>query len=156
MKANEALKPTEVLEMTPPEAAQSRSFFIIVRGSTALALGCMAAVLEALRRDADGFTIHVSAGTFVAFAAGFAAGLYFWKMAARSLLAARVGIALLLLAGLGGFLYPLRFVPSDKRADIATGLFVAACAVSTGAVLLWKMKRFFDKDAAAAETEKVN
>jgi protein-S-isoprenylcysteine O-methyltransferase Ste14 len=152
MKADEALKTTEV--MPQPEAALSRGFYKIVRGSTALALGCMAAAVQAVGRSAAGFTFQVSVWTFVAFAVGLAAGLLYWRLAARSLLAVRLGTTLLVLAGVGGFLYPLRFVPADKLADIAIGLGMAVCAVSMGAFLLWKLKRFFDKDNAAVEIKK--
>jgi hypothetical protein len=39
-------------------------------------------------------------------------------------------------------------------ADIAIGLGLAVCALSMVAFLLWRMKRFFDKDNAAVETKK--
>jgi hypothetical protein len=156
MKANEALKPVEMQTMPQPEATLGRALFKIVLGSTALALGCMAATLQSLQRGASGFTFHVSLGTIAAFALGMAAGLLYWKLAAGSLLAVRLGTAFLLLAGVGGFLYPLRFVRADKMSEIAIGLAFATCAISTVALMLWKMKRFFDADAAAVETDKVN
>jgi hypothetical protein len=154
MKAKEALNITEVEMMPQPEAALSGGFYKIVLGSTAVALGCMAAAAEALRRNAGGFAFQVSVWTFVAFAAGLAAGLFYWKLAAGGLLAVRVGTAFLVLTGIGGFLYPLRFVQSDKMADIAIGLAMAVCAISMGSFVLWKMKRFFDADNAAVETRK--
>jgi hypothetical protein len=154
MNASKALKPISVYEAPEPDSALSRAFLKIVIGSTALGLGCLAAAVEALRQDTGGFAFHVSAGTFVAFAVGLAAGLYYWKLAAKSPLAARVATAFLVLAGIGGFLYPLRFVPSDKMGEIATGLGVAACAISIGAVLLWRLKLFFDADDAAVQTKK--
>jgi hypothetical protein len=155
MKATNALRPTEVQETPQQEHPLDRGFLKIVRGATALALGCMAAAVESLRRDVSGFTFQLSIGTFVAFALGLAAGLYFWKMAAGSKLAMRVGAALLVLAGIGGFLYPLRFVPADKMTEIAIGLTLAVCALSTGAYMLWRLRRFFEADSAAVETKKV-
>jgi len=154
MKINEALKPAGLSILSQADGSLSRTFFNIVVGSTALGLGFMAAAIEALRRDVGGFTFHASAGTFVAFVIGLIAGLYYWKVAFRSLLAARAGTALLVLAGLGGFLYPLRFVPSDKMAEIGIGLGFAVCALSIGAFLLWRMKRFFEEDEAAVESKK--
>jgi hypothetical protein len=154
MKAQHTLKPAESNIMAQPEAALSRGFYKIVLGSTALALGCMAAAVQALRRSATGFTFRVSVWTFVAFAVGLAAGLLYWKLAARSVLAVRLGTTLLVLAGVGGFLYPLRFVPEDKWADIAIGLGFAVCAISTVAFLLWRMKCFFEADQAAVEIKK--
>jgi len=140
--------------MPQPAAALSRGLYKIVLGSTAVALGCMAAAVQALRRSGDGFAFQVSVWTVAAFAAGVAAGLLYWKLASRSLLAVRLGSAFLVLTGVGGFLYPLRFVPADKMADIAIGLGLAVCALSMVAFLLWRMKRFFDKDNAAVETKK--
>jgi len=154
MKAKQALKATEIDMMPQPDDPLSRGFFRIVRGSTALALGGMVAALEALRRSAAGFTFHVSVWTFVAFAAGLAAGLLYWRLAARSRLGSRMGTALLLLAGVGAFLYPLRFVPADKMAEIAIGLGMAFGAISMVAFLLWRIKRFFDADNAAVERKK--
>jgi hypothetical protein len=153
MKIDAIPKPAEVYVVPQPEAALSRGFFKIVLGSTTLALGCMAAAIEALRRDATGFSFQVSAWTFVAFAAGLVAGVLYWKMAARSLFGVRLGTALLVLSGIGGFLYPLRFVPADKMAEIGIGLGFAACALSIGAFMLWRMKLFFDADALAVETK---
>jgi hypothetical protein len=153
MRTNETQKPVEVPIMPQPEAFLGRGLFRIVLGSTALALGCMAATLQALQRGASGFTFQASLGTLAAFAVGMAAGLLYWKLAAGSLRAVRLGTAFLLLAGVGGFLYPLRFVRADKMSDIAVGLAIATCAVSLVALLLWKMKRFFDADAAAVETK---
>jgi hypothetical protein len=156
MKPNEVLKSVEADMMPQPEAALSRGLFKIVVGSTALGLGCLAAAIEALRRETGGFTFQVSAGTFVAFSLGLAAGLYYWKLAARSLLAARVGTALLLVAGIGGFLYPLRFVPADKMAEIGIGLGFAVSAISIGAFMLWRLKCFFDADDAAVEIKRIH
>jgi len=149
MKAKHPLELAEVQEASPGESSVSSVFAKIVRGSTALGLGFMAAAIESLRSKASGFTFQFSMGTVAAFALGAAAGLVFWKLAAGSRLASRAGAAFLLIAGLCGFLYPLRFVPPDHMADTAIGLSVAAGAVSIGGVLLWRMKRFFDEDDAA-------
>jgi hypothetical protein len=154
MKANVSLKPAGLSMLAQADASLSRAFFKIVVGSTALGLGFLAAAIEAVGRDVGGFTFQASAGTFVAFALGMAAGLYFWKVAVRSLWAVRAGSALLVLAGFGGFLYPLRFVPNDKMAEIGIGLGFAVCALSCGAFMLWRMKRFFDEDDAAEESNK--
>ncbi len=151
MRANSEQNTTEDQVMPPPETTLARGLYKIVLGSTALALGGMAAALQALRPSATGFGFRISVWTIVAFAVGWAAGLLYWKLEAKSRLAGRIGNALLLLAGLGGFLYPLRFVPADKKTDIGIGLGLAVCAVSMGAFLLWRMKRFFDKDNAAVE-----
>ncbi len=137
-----------------PESGLSPGLYKIVLGSTTLGLGFMAATLEALRPSAAGFAFKVSAWTFVAFAMGLAAGLLYWKLEAGSRLVGRIANAVLLLAGVAGFLYPLRFVPEDKMTDIGIGLGLAVCALSLGGFLLWRLKRFFDKDDDAVETRK--
>jgi hypothetical protein len=156
MKMRDTLNPSQTYVIPQPEGDLSRAFFKIVVGSTALGLGCMAAAMEALRQDVGGFSFQVSAGTFMAFAVGLAAALLYWKMAARSLAAVRVSSVILSLAGVGGFLYPLRFVPADKMTEIAIGLGAATCAISIGAFLLWRLKRFFDAESAVVETKSVN
>jgi len=154
MKDKHTPEGTETGTILQTEAPISSGFFRIVRGSTALALGGMAAALEALRPSAAGFSFHVSLWTLVAFVLGMAAGLFYWRLTARSRLASRIGTALLLVAGVGGFLYPLRFVPEDKMREIAIGLSLAIGALSLVAFLLWRIKRFFDADNAAVDTKK--
>src|SRR5580658_6805204 len=129
MKPNETLKPAKTKMMPQLEATLGRGLFRIVLGTTVLGLGCMAAALQALQRGSTGFTFRISAGTFVAFAVGSAAGFLYWKLTASTLLAARLGAAMLLVAGVGAFLYPLRFVRSDKMVEIAIGLGFATCAI---------------------------
>jgi hypothetical protein len=156
MKADESLKPARTKMMPQLEATLGRGLFRIVLGTTVLGLGCMAAALQALQRGSTGFTFRVSAWTFVAFAVGSAAGFLYWKLTASSLLAARLAAAMLLVAGVGAFLYPLRFVRSDKMVEIAIGLAFATCALSMVALQLWKIKLFFDADDDAVEDKKVN
>ena len=148
MNAKQALEPAEIRGASQSESSISRLFIKIVRGTTALGLGCMAAAVESLRSGAAGFAFQVSWGTVAAFAIGAAVGLFYWKVATRSRLAAVGGAALLVLAGLAGFLYPLRFVPADKIAPIAMGLLLAVCLILIWVFLLWKMNRFFVADDA--------
>ena len=122
MKASDVLEPNEPIVLPPSKAALGGVFYRIVVASTALGLGCMAAVFEALRQEAGGFTFRISAWTFVAFAVGAVAGILYWKMAARSLLAARVNTGAAVVIRSRWISYPLRFVPSDKMTDIAVGL----------------------------------
>jgi hypothetical protein len=156
MKAEEPIKPTDLIVAPQEEPALGGGLFKIVVASTALALGCMAAALQSLRRGASGFAFQFSFGTFVAFAVGLAAGILYWKLASRNLFGARLGNTLLVLAGVGAFLYPLRFVRADKVSDIAIGLGAATCAISLVGLLLLKMKRFFEADTAAEETKKIH
>ena len=85
MKANETPKPADPYLLPQLEATLGRGLFNIVLGSTCLALGCMAAALQALRRGPSGFTFRLSAGTFVAFGVGLAAGCLYWKLTSGAL-----------------------------------------------------------------------
>jgi hypothetical protein len=154
MKAMQTLNRNKADIEQGPESALSPGLYKIVLGSTALGLGCMAATLEALRPSAAGFGFKVSGWTFVAFAMGLGAGLLYWKLEAGSRLVGRIANAALLLGGVAGFLYPLRFVPEDKMADIGIGLGLAVCALSLVGFMLWRLKSFFDKDDEAAEARK--
>jgi hypothetical protein len=154
MKAMQTLNTKKTDVEHGPESVLSPGLYKIVLGSTALGLGCMAATLEALRPSAAGFGFSVSAWTFVAFAIGLGAGLLYWKLEAGSRLVGRVANAVLLLGGVAGFLYPLRFVPEDKMTDIGIGLGLAVCALSLGGFMLWRLKSFFDKDNDAVESKK--
>lgn len=137
---------------TPPsEPKSSRDFFKIASISTALGLGCAAASTESLRSGPVGFSFQITAGTFVAFAAGAAIGLLYWKLIAKGSTAARIGSVALGLAGIGLFLYPLRFMPSGTRSDLTIGLLIAAGALGTVAFIIWRIARFLDADARSGE-----
>jgi len=128
-------------------------FYRIVTWSTALAFAFAGASIESLRSTRDGFTFHISVATFGAAVVGGGLSLLYWKLAARNRKAARLANIFLALAMMGLFLYPLRFVPVAKLPDIAIGLFVAACAISTGAFMLYKFGRFLETDSREAESK---
>jgi hypothetical protein len=138
------------------DSNDERLFFRIVSYSTGLAFGGMLAALESLYNDGSGFSFHVSVGTLGAFAMGFVAGLVYWRIVLlasreRASLLLRTASFLLLLGGVTAFLYPLRFVPVEKLSEIFKGLATATVALSLVAFMLWRLKTFFDQDAAKAE-----
>lgn len=139
------------LATSQPEPKSSRDFLKIAGISTAIGLGCAAASTESLRSSPVGFSFQMTAGTFVAFAVGAAIGYFYWKLVAKGTAAARIGSLLLGLAGVGLFLYPLRFVPSGTLPDLIIGLFIAAGALGTVAFIIWRIARFLDADARNGE-----
>jgi hypothetical protein len=136
------------------DSQTQRRLYPIFTLSTAVAFGCMLATLEALRPDADGFSFEVTYKTLIAFVAGGVIAFPLWrlilngtKLGQRNLNLATGGmVVLLLVLGVGAFLYPLRFVPREKWPDIRAGLLTAVCALSGVACLLWGVKRFVDAD----------
>ena len=126
-----------------------RDFFRIPSVSTALGLGFMAAAIQSLRGNGAGFYFSFSPWTLLACVLGAGLGLLCWKLIDQGRWAARTAFALLILAGAGGFLYPLRFADPEKLPEIAKGLTLAVCVLSVGATLLWQVKRFLEHDAAA-------
>ena len=121
--------------------------------STALAFGAALASLESLRRDAGGFSFQVSLRTLLAFLVGGGIALAYWLVVLKSRAASQrsglvVSTVVLLLLGVGAFLYPLRFVSRDKLPDILIGLGLAACALSIVGGLLWLAHRFLSRDSS--------
>ncbi len=138
-------------------SAQSRNERDIRRimiAGTAIGFGFMAASLEALRPSPNGFTFQITARTFLAFALGVAAVIPFWKVAFGLVTGNRTrsrhvwAALLLLVVGVAAFLYPTRFVPSEKRHDLYIGLVLAVFALSVLASILVMIGRFLEADAA--------
>jgi len=120
---------------------------------TAIAFGCLVASLEALRSSPSGMSFQISLRTLLAFALGAAAVFPFWKivfnLVSRNRQRSRHVWAalLLLLIGVAAFLYPSRFVPSEKLHDMYIGLIFAVCALSLLAGLLVMIGRFLESDS---------
>jgi hypothetical protein len=138
--------PAETIENTTGQGMQG--LLRVAAFTSALCLGCAVASLQALSENADGIFFRFSTGTVVAFVAGVAGALLYWKLALANfrthhwkVLFFGMGVA-----GLGMFLYPLRFVPRNKMHEIAIGLGTAACAISLGGFLLYRLMRFLNAD----------
>jgi hypothetical protein len=136
------------------DSTNQRRLYPVVTYSSALAFGTMIASLEALRMGAAGITFQLTYRTFIAFVLGGAIVVPFWRLifhgsslSRRKLTLLWIAVvAVLVLLGIGAFLYPLRYVPREKLQEITTGLVTAVCALSGVAFLLWGVKRFVDSD----------
>jgi len=120
---------------------------IMVLGSS-LAAGFVAATLQALRPH---MRFDVSRWTLVAFALGMAGLWAYWMLILhRSVPGWRLlsifATALVAAGGAWSFLYPVKFVNPAAFKDLATGLILAICALSSVAGLLLLCKRFLDRD----------
>jgi hypothetical protein len=139
----------------PARSNAEKDFLRLAAASMGLALGIMLASLAALNRDASGYSFHIrSPVVAIAFAVGAVIGYAYWVLIGRSdtLRGApklvRGASALLVLVGIGGFLYPLRFLPPSKLPEVLEGLGGAVLALSLVGFLLWKIKKLLDRDSA--------
>jgi hypothetical protein len=120
---------------------------IIVYGLS-LAFSVLIASTQTVRSTATGFTFRFTPGTLVAFLLGaaivvpcFHAIFYSSRRLWR-----RIALAVIILIGVGGFTYPLRFVHGEARPQILIGLIVAACVLSIVATLMFVVSRFLARD----------
>jgi uncharacterized membrane-anchored protein len=129
---------------------------VMIFGS-ALTWGGILASLQALTPAGSGFSFKISRLTFAAFIAGTAAVYLFWRVLLQNEAGAHyklwtwIAKALLVLSGIGAFLYPLRFVPKAKLPEISIGLASAAVALSIIGLLLLGIRRFLNADARQNE-----
>ncbi len=125
-----------------------------------LAFGAMVASLFALNIAADGFSFELNAGAVIAFIVAALFGWFYWRMIARlavdkapelrrkKFIAFSAG---LLLVGVVSFLYPLKFIPPEKRTDVFVGLALAALCILGVGVVMWRVKGFLDADLKKSE-----
>lgn len=139
-----------------------KTLFRIAGAGASFAFGAMVATLFALKPVPDGLTFELNVPTVIAF---FAAALFawmYWRMVARMaadkapehrkkrFVAFSLG---LVVVGIVSFLYPLKFIPAEKRKDVFIGLTLAiGCIAGVGLVML-KVKRFLDADLRRSEDE---
>jgi len=133
----------------------TRDFYWIARYGILLAFGVMVASLEALR---PGMRFQVTAGTLLAFAGGAVAANMCWRVMWRAFTGGREKAVLfwgcflfLALLAVGCFLYPLRFVQSEKLHDIFPALSMVVLAVSFWGCALRRLHLFFRTDEEETE-----
>jgi len=144
-----------VEETGPPRSKNERDFLRIASISTALAFGTVLGSMTSLHKDASAFSFQFSGKTLVAFGIGAAVGFLYWKLVSlsathRASRLLRLSSSLLLLGAVGVFLYPLRFLSAEKLAEVWQGLGADAVVLSVLGVILWRIKRFLDRDSARA------
>lgn len=144
------------------ESKNERDIRIIMIAGTAIGFGCMAASLEALRSSSSGFSFQVTWRTFVAFVLGAAAVVPVWKIAFGIVSKNRTrsrhvwAALLLLLVGVAAFLYPTRFIPSEKLPELYIGLSLAVMALSILACILIAVARFFEETSKETPEAKIS
>jgi hypothetical protein len=138
----------------------ANDFLAIARAGTAISFGLLAASLQSFRPGASGLSFQVSAATFLAFALGAAAGIFYWSAVLKSSRSGRQRSVLLVVSSIvlfagsaAAFLYPLRFVSADKLKEISIGLGAALLVLSCVGYILWIITRFLNRDMQADEME---
>lgn len=138
-------------ETPPPKNELLR----IARISTALALGFMAASLQALTRDAQGLQFRISVFTALAFVAAALVGWWYWRLVMQMIAPASTSVrkptgkfilfsAVLFLAAVGSYIYRLRFVPKANVREVAEGVMLAFLVVGIIAFAMWRVVRFLE------------
>ena len=148
---------------TNRETSQNESALFRIAGlGTSVAFGVMVASLFALRSVPNGFTFELNAAAVISFIAAAVPAWFYWRLVARiavdkapqrrkkKFIVFSVG---LMLVGIVSFLYPLKFIPEEKRKDVFVGLTLAVACVTGVGVVMWKVKRFLDADLKRSEEE---
>ncbi len=129
--------------------------FRIIVFCLSLAFSVMFASLEMLRPTAFGFTFLPSWRTLLTFVIGAAICVPCFKMIFHSPSKKRrvAGLVLVVFTGMVSFLYPLRFLPTQRFGEIFTGLGIAFCFLSIIGGSLFVIGRFLNADERKAESE---
>jgi hypothetical protein len=59
----------------------------------------------------------------------------------------------LMLVGIVSFLYPLKFIPAEKRQDVFIGLALAIGCIAGVAAVMWKVRSFLEADLKDSEDD---
>jgi hypothetical protein len=152
-----------VSDVNKEQAGVGNSTLLRIAGlGSSLAFGAMVASLFALKPVPNGFSFELNAGTIVSFVLAATFAWFYWRLVARmaaekspqqrkrKFIVFSLG---LVLVGIVSFLYPLKFIPAEKRGDVFTGLALAvACIIGVSAVM-WKVKKFLDADLKRSDDD---
>src|SRR5688572_22029698 len=134
---------------TPSESQLTNDFLKVAKSGSALGFGFMGASIQALGYQGNGFVFHFSFWTAVAFFAGVAISLLFWRMVQQKTQVKKASI-LLSAVGLFAFFYPAKFIPAQNRYETIFGLLLALAVLSVLGFVFWKLKCWLDRDFDSA------
>lgn len=151
--------------MVPPTAT-SIGFLRTAMLATSGGLGLMLASLASVENVDGSFRFVWSGWVVVAFAVGLGLGMFYWRAAFRlgsdapdaaatvkRMKTFKFVSAVLIFAAVFAFLYPMKFVRPDKRADVRSGLIMVPFFVIPVVGMWYLVKRYIDADAARSEAE---
>ena len=143
-------------------AGSNSTLFHIAGLGSSLGFGAMVASLFAVRAGAAGIAFEFTVPAVLAFLVSGTLAWFYWRLVAR--MAAEkapeqrrkkflIFSAGLLLVGVVAFLYPLKFIPAEKRKDVFIGLSLAVgCLTGVGLVML-KVRKFLEADLKESESD---
>jgi hypothetical protein len=151
----------------PDLQKEERDFFRVVKISTALGMGSMAAFLYSLKQVHPEIRFRFSAGTVLIFLVVAIFSWIFCGVLAKSESADRqprkrkrfvirwlvsfVGVTTL--ATLASFGYALKNVGWARRRDVIEGTLLAFAVLALGGLLIWKAFRFFEQQSETDSAE---
>ena len=141
------------------QANNDRDLTRVIKCSSALALGLMAAFLYSIKQVTPEFHYKITVGTGVSFVAAAALSWVYWRLVfgkqnswengfskprKRGLVILSV---FLTVATLAPFVYTLKGVANENMVEIAEGTALALLALGGVGFLLWKTARFLESDS---------
>ena len=141
------------------QANNDRDLTRVIKCSSALGLGLMAAFLYSIKQVTPEFQYKISIGTGVSFVAAAALSWAFWRLVFGKPNNSENGLSkprkrwviilsvFLTVATLAPFIYTLKGVANDKMVEIAEGTALALLALGVVGFLLWKTARFLESDS---------
>ena len=141
------------------QANNDRDLTRVIKFSSALGLGLMAAFLYSIKQVTPELRYEISVGTGVSFAAAAALSWAFWRLVFGKTNSSENGLSkprkrwfiilsvFLTVATFAPFVYTLKGVANEKMVEIAEGTALALLALGGVGFLLWKAARFLENDS---------
>ncbi len=152
-----------------PPSATSTGFLRTAMLATSGGLGLMLASLASVENVDGSFRFVWSGWVVAAFAVGVGLGMFYWQAAfqlgsdasdsaatVKRMKTFKVVSAVLIFAAVFAFLYPMKFVRPEKRADVRSGLIMVPFFVIPVVSMWYFVKRYIDADAAKSEAEEAD
>jgi len=154
-----SVKPTPA--PTPVPLHEDRLFRAFVMISSALGIGGVVSSLTLLSSGPNGFEFHWSNLALPAFLIGALLSTGYWwivfRMSSRSTVAEQkfltIASILMLVLGVVAFLYPIRFIPQQKRADVIIGLSAAILVLGTIGYIIYSLVHWLEQDSEEGPPE---
>lgn len=134
--------------------------------ATSAGLGLMLASLASVENVGGAFRFEWNMWVAVAFVVGFGLGIFYWRTALKlgaseansaasrkRMQTFKIVSAVMVVAAIFAFLYPMKFVRPEKREEVRSGLIMVPFFVIPVVTMWYVVKRYIDADAAKSEAE---